>query len=256
MRSGIIFAVIVLIVMLFAIAFSSLTIYYIIRLRNGNILSSGQINAILYTNIVLLILSIMILIWAIFVMASARRGAEEVIETTQGPIIVKEQATITAPPGMSVAEAVYDSGVQDREVTVVQRGCAGDVVTKTVVTDGIPAVACPLPVKPTTTLPALPPGFEYVPVPKPAPPPPQQVYVERVVQQPPPQQVVVERVVQQPPPPQEIIVERVVQQPSPQQVVVSPQPQPQYVLVPSSQQYASTSLNLPPSTTITARPVM
>jgi len=68
MASSFTFVVMVLIIAILGIIFTSVTVYYTVQLRNGVVLTSGQQNALLFLNVFLLILLIIIMIWSIFAM--------------------------------------------------------------------------------------------------------------------------------------------------------------------------------------------
>lgn len=74
MRGVLIYAVIVLIVTIVLLAFSILAAYYVGVLRSGTTLTSGQINAVFFTQIVAAVMIVVIMIWSIFAMVYSRRG--------------------------------------------------------------------------------------------------------------------------------------------------------------------------------------
>lgn len=124
MRSGFIYAIVVFIVALMAIAFSGVAIYYISSMKNGNILTTTQINAIFFTQIVLLILSLIIFFWSIFVFATMGRRREADVEVEDDGTVLETvpstgQAATLAPTtvvvrpamGETLQEAVDNAGI-------------------------------------------------------------------------------------------------------------------------------------------------
>lgn len=95
MRGVLIYAVIVLIVTIVLLAFSILAAYYVGVLRSGTTLTSGQINAVFFTQIVAAVMIVVIMIWSIFAMVYSRRGyrdddLDEVDDDVEMEVIEKE----------------------------------------------------------------------------------------------------------------------------------------------------------------------
>ncbi len=99
------------------IVFSAIAIYYLATFRNGTILTTNQVNAIFYTQIIALILAIIIMIYAIFVFATARRvrRVERAVAESES---VSETARVNQLTGET--EMVTTRTVKDTPVTVVK----------------------------------------------------------------------------------------------------------------------------------------
>lgn len=138
MRPGVVFAIFAFVAAIVLIVFSSLSIFYAIQIRNGVVLSSLQVNALLFTNAVGLALAIVVLIWAIYVWATGDRrrggmGAEDETETeteagtatvvaSQGEAgqINANTVVITPRPGATVNDVIASAGIPPGTPIAVQ----------------------------------------------------------------------------------------------------------------------------------------
>lgn len=109
MASSFTFVVMVLIISIIGLIFTSVTIYYTVQLRNGVVLTSGQQNALLFLNVFLLILLIIIMIWSIFAMMYAGKSATP---STPGGVPPGGMPPGGVPPGGLPPGAIpYQAGV-------------------------------------------------------------------------------------------------------------------------------------------------
>ena len=110
MASSFTFVVMVLIIAILGIIFTSVTVYYTVQLRNGVVLTSGQQNALLFLNVFLLILLIIITIWSIFAMMytgkSSTPSSPGAVPPGAVPPGVYHQGGMPPPPG-AVPPGVY-----------------------------------------------------------------------------------------------------------------------------------------------------
>ena len=138
MRPGVVFAIFAFVAAVVLIVFSSLSIYYAIQIRNGIVLSSLQVNALLFTNAVGLALAVVVLIWAIYVWATGdrRRGGMEAeggdeTETEAGTAAVvasqgeagqinANTVVITPRPGATVNDVIAAAGIPPGTPIAVQ----------------------------------------------------------------------------------------------------------------------------------------
>jgi hypothetical protein len=111
MASSFTFVVMVLIIAILGIIFTSVTVYYTVQLRNGVVLTSGQQNALLFLNVFLLILLIIITIWSIFAMMYTGKSSTPSSPGAVPPGAVPPGAVPpgAVPPG-AVPPGVYHQG--------------------------------------------------------------------------------------------------------------------------------------------------
>lgn len=122
MRGLLIYAIIVLIIAIILMAFTILAAYYMGVLRNGTTLTSGQINAVFFTQIIGAVLVAVILIWSIFALAFGRRGyKDDDLDEDDGVIEDKEVVTVESEKQVRRAVEDYDLLPGD-EIKVSQTG--------------------------------------------------------------------------------------------------------------------------------------
>lgn len=128
MRSSFIYAIVVFVVTTLVVAFAAVAIFYMSKLKSTAVLTTGQINTVFYTQIVLLILALLIWIWSIFVFVGSRRyegydsDDEDDLDydvrvrkvATAGPEanVERETTVITAPAGANINNIAADYNLQ------------------------------------------------------------------------------------------------------------------------------------------------